>query len=101
MWAKPTLFTNILKSKFFTLFVISSNKEWLYSEKSALQITVCNWGYFAQSYLLRFYNLAELRDTSTKLNPRDANSKQKAFPIPSVHPVTIAQDPLPYVLAHD
>jgi hypothetical protein len=49
-----------------------------------------------QSSLLNSYSLDSDREIKTRLNPKPASSKQKALPMPSVHPVTTAQDLTPY-----
>ena len=100
MCANPTLLTKMLTSTWLIFCIIFSYSDRLYVEKSVWQIIMLIFGYLFQSYWLKASNFFSLRETSTKLKLRSANMKQKAFPIPSVHPVTIAHDPFPYFSAH-
>ena len=98
--ATPTLLTKKLISKWLTLSEISSNFLWENFEKSETMITVFKLGYCLSSYELSVWSFSYDLEMRTRLKPNLASSKQNPFPIPSVHPVTIHHDPIPYFYAH-
>ena len=82
MYETATLLTKILTSMWLIFPMIESYISLLYVEKSVWHIIVFRSLCFAQSYLFKAYNFWELREMRTKLKPRDASSKQNAFPMP-------------------